>query len=68
MVLDRTADRVYVDALVDEIRLLNEAQMRELFPDATIVRERFLIFTKSLIAVRAPAQQVAAGNIVSQTT
>lgn len=32
--------------------LLNERQMRELFPDGEIHREEFLIFTKSLIAIR----------------
>ena len=43
-----------VDQLFEEIRLLNEAQMRELFPDALLIKEKFLFFTKSLIAVRAP--------------
>jgi hypothetical protein len=41
-----------VDALIAEIDLLTEAEMRALFPDAQIVKERFLGFTKSLIAVR----------------
>jgi hypothetical protein len=36
-----------------EIRLLNEAELRCLFPDAEIWHERVLGFTKSLIAVRA---------------
>jgi hypothetical protein len=42
-----------VDALVAEIRLLNERELRELFPDATIWRERFAGLTKSLMAVGA---------------
>jgi hypothetical protein len=41
-----------VDALIAEIDLLTEAEMRALFPDAQIIKERFLGFTKSLIAVR----------------
>jgi hypothetical protein len=35
-----------------EIRLLGARETRRLFPDAEIVRERFLGLTKSLIAVR----------------
>jgi len=35
-----------------EIRLLSAREMRRLFPDADIVRERFLGVTKSLMAVR----------------
>lgn len=46
-----TAERV--DAILAEIRLLTMAEMRELFPDCEIHRERFLgIFTKSYTAVR----------------
>lgn len=41
-----------IDAMVDEVELLDVKQMRTLFPDALILRERFLGFTKSLIAVR----------------
>ncbi|GAA0561222.1 methyltransferase domain-containing protein [Rhizomicrobium electricum] len=41
-----------VDALIAEIDLLTEAEMRALFPDAQIIKERFFGFTKSLIAVR----------------
>ena len=37
---------------VDEIRLLTVREMRALFPDARIVKERIGPFTKSLIAVR----------------
>ncbi len=35
------------------LRLLTLAGMRSLFPDCTILRERFLGFTKSSIAVRS---------------
>jgi len=41
-----------VDALVDEYRLLDYREMRELFPDCEIRRERFLGLTKSYVAVR----------------
>ena len=37
---------------VDELRLLNYREMRELFPDCEIRRERFLGLTKAYIAVR----------------
>jgi SAM-dependent methyltransferase len=46
--------RFYVEHFVADIRLLSARQMQALFPDATILRERFLGFTKSLIAFRAP--------------
>jgi ubiquinone/menaquinone biosynthesis C-methylase UbiE len=42
----------YVEHYVSEIRLLDAAGLRELFPGARIVRERFLGWTKSLVAVR----------------
>jgi hypothetical protein len=45
-------DQVAIDALLAEIRLLTVEQMKRLFPDAAILKERFLGFTKSIIAVR----------------
>jgi SAM-dependent methyltransferase len=45
-------DRARVDAFLDEVRLLNYAEMRELFPDCEIRRERVLGWTKSYVAVR----------------
>ena len=42
----------------EDIRLLDAAELRSLFPDAVIVRERFLGMTKSLIAV-GPASSIA---------
>lgn len=41
-----------VEAFLDEVRLLTLEEMRALFPDCTILRERFLGLTKSYIAVR----------------
>jgi hypothetical protein len=41
-----------VEAFLDEVRLLTLDEMRVLFPDCTILRERFLGWTKSYIAVR----------------
>lgn len=46
--------RFYIEHFISDIRLLTAGDMRALFPDAVILRERFLIFTKSLIAYRAP--------------
>ncbi len=44
--------RFYIEHFIADIHLLSAAQMRRLFPDAVIVRERFFLFTKSLIAWR----------------
>jgi hypothetical protein len=44
-----------VEAFLAEVRLLTFAEMKTLFPDCTILRERFLGLTKSYIAVRPPA-------------
>lgn len=41
-------------ALVLEHRLLSHSEVRQLFPDAVIHRERFLGATKSFIAIRRP--------------
>jgi hypothetical protein len=49
--LVRPSDKQIEDAL-DEIRLLSETEMRDLFPDCSIKREKILGFTKSYIAVR----------------
>lgn len=45
-------DQAKIDALLAEIDLLTVAEMRALFPDAKILKERFLGMTKSIIAVR----------------
>lgn len=46
-------DRAEVERMVDEIRLLSLAEMRTLFPDCEIRRERLLgVFVKSYVAVR----------------
>jgi len=45
-----------VEAFLNEVRLLTFSEMQELFPDCTILRERFLGFTKSYIAVRAQSR------------
>jgi hypothetical protein len=54
--LVRRPSRERVAAMLDGIRLLNAEEMQELFPDAVLVRERFLGMTKSLIAVRVAGQ------------
>ncbi len=44
--------RSEVDDFLAEVRLLNRREMEELFPDCTIVTERFLGMPKSYIAIR----------------
>jgi len=42
-----------IDAAVDEIRLLNHKEMKKLFPDCKILKEKFLgVLTKSYVAYR----------------
>ena len=44
--------RERVDAFLRNVRLLTEQEMKELFPDSTIICERFLGLKKSFIAVK----------------
>lgn len=43
------ADREDAEALVDEVRLMTAGELLELFPGATLWRERFVGITKSLV-------------------
>lgn len=45
-------DRQRIDRQVAQVRLLTVKEMRTLFPDATIHRERFMGMTKSIVAMR----------------
>lgn len=45
-------DAAAVGAFLADVRLLTLAEMKSLFPDCTILRERFLGLTKSYIAIR----------------
>lgn len=40
------------DSFLQEVRLLDKQELKQLFPDAEILEERFLGLTKSLIAVK----------------
>ena len=42
----------YIDHYLGEVRLLSASGLRELFPEAHMIRERFCGWTKSLIALR----------------
>jgi SAM-dependent methyltransferase len=42
----------YLEHYLRDVRLLGDGEMRGLFPDGTVLRERFLGIPKSLIAVR----------------
>jgi hypothetical protein len=52
----RKGDDVPIAQLAREVRLLNLAEMRELFPDCEIQKERAFGLVKSLIAVRRAPQ------------
>jgi Methyltransferase domain len=41
-----------VDTAIHGTRLLTVGEMRRLFPDAEIVRERFMLMTKSIVAIK----------------
>lgn len=51
-----------VSGFLSEVRLLTEREIRDLFPDAKIVVNRFLGFKKSLIAVKAEIKANKAGD------
>jgi len=52
----RRPSKAMTQAWLDEIRLLSEAEMRQLFPGCTLRKEKFLgLWTKSYIIMRGPA-------------
>lgn len=53
----RQPDPLLALAEIEQIRLLNAGEMRRLFPDAEISRERIGPFTKSIIAVRRTGER-----------
>lgn len=52
LIVARFPSREDIDRIAAEIRLLTKDEMRELFPDAEIIHERFPGITKSIIAYR----------------
>jgi Methyltransferase domain len=46
-----------VHEIVDEVRLLTYREMRQLFPDCLILKERVFGITKSYIAIRKPVSE-----------
>jgi ubiquinone/menaquinone biosynthesis C-methylase UbiE len=52
MVVRTTPDRrqFYLQHYLDEVKLLSERDLRDLFPRARVIRERFCGWTKSLVA------------------
>jgi hypothetical protein len=50
--MGKITDRAVAEALVKEIRLLTEAEMRRLFPNAEIYREYFGGVVKSIVAYK----------------
>ncbi len=56
-----------VDSLVEEIRLVTYEEMKALFPDCDILREKLLFLTKSFIAVRTPRAHAPAAAEAAET-
>ena len=54
MAVKTTPDRrqFYLDHYLSDVRLLSAPEVRELFPNARLIRERFCGWTKSLVAFR----------------
>jgi hypothetical protein len=46
--------RFFLRHYLDEVRLLTASELRRLFPDARLLRERFCGATKSLVAMKQP--------------
>lgn len=44
--------KFYLEHYLTDVKLLSAAELAELFPDARVIRERFLAWTKSLVAMR----------------
>lgn len=49
---EQTKDLNEAEKIIDEIRLLKFSEMKKLFPNARIYRERFMGITKSYIAIK----------------
>ena len=45
-------DSAAIEAMLSDIRLLNLRELKQLFPDCVILKERFLGLTKSYVVVR----------------
>ncbi len=52
--VSRDRREFYLEHYLNQIRLLDAREVRQLFPDARVTRERFLGWTKSLVAVKLP--------------
>lgn len=50
-------------SVCQEIRLLDAREMKQLFPDAEIIRERFLGMTKSIAAIQRPGGHSSIGSV-----
>jgi hypothetical protein len=55
-------DQAEVEGFLEEVRLVTYREMRRLFPDCEIRKEKFLLMTKSFIAVRTAKTGIADGR------
>ena len=44
--------QAYIDSFVDQTKLLGHGELKQLFPDCSIYREKFLFMTKSYIVIK----------------
>jgi len=58
----RDRRRYYINHYLDEIRLLSATEVQRLFPRATILQERFLGLSKSIIAIGGHSQSPPVGG------
>jgi len=54
--------RFYVEHYLADVRLLSARELRDLFPEAKVIRERFCGVTKALVAVREVPQVIPASK------
>jgi len=58
----RPSQQYCINRVIDEIRLLSYKELRLLFPNCSIIKEKFLFFTKSFYIIRKIDKEDVYGN------